>query len=109
MISIVLDIFVSTFLFLNFCEYIRIKNLNYKNKNIERKYLNNMWKKQFLKVKNSLLKLEKDFVELKDRELKDRDVKIKIEKEELSLNRSLCLKMIWIGLKKKRTEENKTN
>ena len=30
-------------------------NLNYENKNIERKYLKNMQKSQFLKVKNSLL------------------------------------------------------
>ena len=51
--------------------------LNYKNENIERKYLNNMGKNQFLKVKNSLLELEKYFIELKDRELKDIEVKIK--------------------------------
>ena len=31
-----------------------------------------MQKNQFLKVKNSLLKLEKDFMELKYRKLKDR-------------------------------------
>ena len=30
-----------------------------------------MRKKQFLKVKNSLLELEKDFIKLKERELKD--------------------------------------
>ena len=44
-----------------------MENLNYKNKSIEKKYLNNMRKNQFLKVKNSLLELEKDFIELKDR------------------------------------------
>ena len=44
--------------------------LNYKNENIERKYLNNMGKNQFLKVKNSLLELEKYFLELKDIEVK---------------------------------------
>ena len=33
--------------------------------------------------KNSLLKLEKDFKELEDRELKDRDAKIKREIKEL--------------------------
>ena len=49
-----------------------MENLNYKNKNIEKKYLNNLRKNQFLKVKISLLKLEKDFIELKVRELKDR-------------------------------------
>ena len=31
-----------------------------------------MQKTWFLKVRNSLLDLEKDFIELKDRELKDR-------------------------------------
>ena len=36
-----------------------------------------MRKTRFLKVKNSLLELEKDFIELKDRELKDREVIIK--------------------------------
>ena len=34
-------------------------------------------------MKNSLLELEKDFIELKDRELKNREVKIKREIEEL--------------------------
>ena len=42
-----------------------------------------MWKNLFLKVKNSLLELEKDFIELKDRELKEREVKIKTEMEKL--------------------------
>ena len=49
-----------------------MENPNYKNENSETKYLNNMRKDQFLKVKNSLLELEKDFIELKDRKLKDR-------------------------------------
>ena len=52
-----------------------MENLSYKNENIERKYLDNMQKNQFLKVKNGL----SDFVELKDRELKDREVKIERE------------------------------
>ena len=56
---------------------------SYKNENIERKYLKNMQKNQFIKVKNSLLELEKNFVEFNDRELKDRKVKIKREIEEL--------------------------
>ena len=43
-----------------------------------------MQKSQFLKVNNSLLELEKDFIELKDIELKDREVKIKRKIEELS-------------------------
>ena len=35
--------------------------------------------------------MEKDFIELKNRELKDREVKIKREIEELFFNQSLCL------------------
>ena len=42
-----------------------------------------MQKNRFLKVKNSLLELEKDFIELKDIELKDRELRIKREIEEL--------------------------
>ena len=60
-----------------------MENPSYKNENIKRKYLNNMWKNRFLKVKNSLLELENDFVELEDREVKDREVKIKRELEKL--------------------------
>ena len=53
-----------------------MENLNYKNENVEIKYLKNMRKNQFLKVKkNSLLELKKDFMELKEGELKDREVK----------------------------------
>ena len=58
-----------------------MENLNSNNENIERKYLNNVRKNQFLKVKNGLLELEKDFIELKDKELKDREAKIKTEIE----------------------------
>ena len=43
---------------------------------MDRKYLKNVQKNQFSKVKNRLLELEKDFVELKDRQ-----VTIKREKE----------------------------
>ena len=49
---------------------------------MEKKYLK-MWKNQFLKVRNSLLELEKGFVELKDIEMKDVEVKIKREIEQL--------------------------
>ena len=63
--------------FKNFREYIRMENLDYKNENIERKFLEYMQNNQFLKVKNSLLELEKDFMELKDRKMKDREEKIK--------------------------------
>ena len=48
-----------------------MENTNYKNKIIETKYLHDMQKNQFLKVKNSLLELENKVSELKDRELKD--------------------------------------
>ena len=54
-------------------------NANYKNNNIERKYLKVMQKNQFLKAKNGLLELEKDSIKLKDIELKDREVKTKKE------------------------------
>ena len=50
-----------------------MENPNYKNENIETKYLNKMRKNQFLRVKNILLELEKDFIKLKYRELKDRE------------------------------------
>ena len=66
-----------------FCWYIRIENLNYKNENIKIKFSKIMREKQFLKEKNNLLELEKDFMELKDMELKDREVKIKREIEEI--------------------------
>ena len=46
------------------------------------KYLNKQ-KTHFLNVKNSLFDLEKDFIELKDRELKVREANIKREMEEL--------------------------
>ena len=39
-----------------------------------------MRKNQILKVKDSSLELEEDFMELKDIELKDREVKIKRER-----------------------------
>ena len=60
-----------------------MENPNFKNENIERKYLNNMRKNQFLKLKNSLSEFEKDFIELKDRELNYTEVKSKREIEEL--------------------------
>ena len=58
-----------------------MENPNYKTENIDKKYLDNMQKNQFkegiAKVRNSLLEIEKDFIELKDRGLKDRELKIK--------------------------------
>ena len=38
-----------------------------------------MEKNQFLRVKNSLSELEKDFIEMKDRQLKDKEAKIKTD------------------------------
>ena len=48
-----------------------MENRNYKNGNIERKYLKNVIKNHFLKAEISLFKLENDFIEFKDTELKD--------------------------------------
>ena len=45
-----------------------------------------MQKNQFPKVKNSLLELEKDFMDLKDKELKNRKEKIKRGTKELLFN-----------------------
>ena len=56
-----------------------MENVNYKNENIDRKYLKYMQKNQFLKIDDNVLELEKNFVELKGRELKDREVKTKKE------------------------------
>ena len=78
-----------------------------------------MQKNQFLKGKDSLLELQKNFIKLKDVELKDGKVKIKREIEELLfkpisvlpitdemdelfLNQLLCLQMKWISLNKKK-------
>ena len=60
-----------------------MENTNYKNKDVGKKILKIMQKNQFLKVRNSLLELEKYFIELKDVESKDREVKNKKETEEL--------------------------
>ena len=46
------------------------KHSSYKNGNIERKYLNNLCKTQFSKIKKNFLELEKHFIESKNRELK---------------------------------------
>ena len=56
---------------------------NYNNENNERKHLNIMQKNQMLRVKNSLLDLEIDIIDLKDIGLRDREIKIKREIEEL--------------------------
>ena len=63
-----------------------MENPSYSNVNTEKEYLSNMQKNQILKVKNSLLELEEDLTNFKNRELKDRKVKIEREIEELFLN-----------------------
>ena len=50
-----------------------------------------MRKNPFLKVKNSLLQLEKDLIELKDRKLKDREVNIKREIKVLFFQTDHCV------------------
>ena len=60
-----------------------MENSNNKNENIKTKYLRNIQKNLILKVKNGLVELEQDFIELKNRELRDREVKIKRELEKL--------------------------
>ena len=44
-----------------------------------KKYLRNKQSNLFLKVQNSLLEIEKDFIEFNDIELKDSETKIKRE------------------------------
>ena len=58
-----------------------------------------MQKNQFLKVKDSLLELQKIFIKLKDVELKDRKVKIKREIEELLFKpiSVFLLQMKWMS------------
>ena len=53
--------------------------MNHKNKSIDKKYLRNKLSNIFLKVQNSLLEIEKDFIEFNDIELKDSETKIKRE------------------------------
>ena len=66
-----------------------------------------MQKNQFLKVKNRLLELQKDFRELKDIELKDREVKIKREVEEWFFKPIIVSIDDIDSFSKKRNEENK--
>ena len=77
--------------------------------NIERKNSENTRKNQFLKVENSLLELEKRFIEMINRELKDSAVKIKIEIEELFLKPDIVSTDGIDKFEQKRNEENKTN
>ena len=86
-----------------------MENPNYKNENTERKYLNTKRRNQFLNVKNSILELEIDFVELRDIELKDREVKTKWEIEELFFKSIIVFVDEMDRIKKKRNEEIKTN
>ena len=58
-----------------------MENQTIRMKILKEKYLKNMLNNQFLNVKNSLSELEKDLMELEDRELKDREEEIKTEIE----------------------------
>ena len=51
-----------------------MENIDYKNESFEGKCLGSMWNYQQVKKvkKNSLLELEKDLMELKDRKLEDK-------------------------------------
>ena len=60
-----------------------MENPNYKNENIDRKYLKIMRKNQLFKGKTQILELEKDFIDLKDIELNDREIRIDRDIEEL--------------------------
>ena len=51
---------------------------------------------------HGLLELEKDFIELKDKELKDRELKVEKEIEELFFKPLIRLQKIWIDLNKKK-------
>ena len=77
------NIFVFKTFYKNFREYIRTKNLNYKNENIKRKYLSNVQRNKLLKVKSIPLELENYFLEIKERDLKDGEGKVKREIGEL--------------------------
>ena len=73
-----------------------MENRIYKNENIKRN------------TEMLLLELEKDFIDLKDRELKDREIKLKREIEEL------FFKLIFFPIEdmdwfEKRNEENNAN
>ena len=60
---------------------------------------------QFSKVKSSLLELEKDFIDLKDRELKNLKEKIKVFNLNYFMSQLLYLNMIWINLKNNKSRK----
>ena len=62
-----------------FCNIYKDGNRTIKIKVLTKKYLRNKLSNLFLKVQNSLLEKEKDFIELNDIELKDSETKIKRE------------------------------
>ena len=85
-----------------------MENLNYENESMERKYLK-IWKNQFLKAKNSILELEKDFIELKDTEFERCRSKIKREIKEFFFKPIIVTIDDIDSFENKRKEENKTN
>ena len=62
-----------------FCNIYKDGNRTIKIKVLTKKYLRNKLSNLFLKVQNSLLEIEKDFIEFNDIELKDSETKIKRE------------------------------
>ena len=62
-----------------FCNIYKDGNWTIKIKVLTKKYLRNKLSNLFLKVQNSLLEIEKDFIEFNDIELKDSETKIKRE------------------------------
>ena len=58
-----------------------------------------------LRNKNSLLEFEKDFKDLKNTELRDREIKLEKKQKSYFLNQLTYLKMIWINLKKEKSQQ----
>ena len=81
---------------------------DYKDERIEREIFKKYAKQPILKVKDSLLELEKDFIDLKDMELKDREIEIKKEIEEL-LIKPIIVSIVAVDRFEKKNEEHKAN
>ena len=60
-----------------------LRHQSYTNEHTEMNYLYNTRKNSIIKIKKNVLELERDFKELKDRELRDREIKLRKEIKEL--------------------------
>ena len=60
-----------------------LRHQSYRTEHTEMNYLYNTRKNSIIKIKKNVLELERDFEELKDRELRDREIKLRKEIEEL--------------------------